>query len=187
LTWSPVTEFLQSYSDKKLEGDWTGWKEPYLPLIPGMKLPGEGNPSAGVHLPKLEKRVSNERCLNPPMQLKLTEGDLLDEWVDVIVNAWNRNVIPFRGIIHMAGINMLWRSSETSVRQSVQNAMQIVVRHGFCSVAFPLIGAGSGGGSPDQIQTFMTDELSRIQFSGEGRIVRYTHPSPRCTPPPRDP
>ena len=29
------------------------------------------------------------------MNVNLTEGDLLDQDVDVIVNAWNRNIIPF--------------------------------------------------------------------------------------------
>ncbi|MDZ4289472.1 MAG: hypothetical protein U0984_16020 [Prosthecobacter sp.] len=28
------------------------------------------------------------------MQLHLTEGDLLDQPVEVIVNAWNRNIFP---------------------------------------------------------------------------------------------
>src|SRR5579871_846877 len=31
--------------------------------------------------------------------------------------------LPSRGIIHVAGINMLWRSSEYSVRQSVRNVI----------------------------------------------------------------
>src|SRR6476659_2631033 len=104
------------------------------------------------------------------MQLHLVEGDLLDQPVEVIVNAWNRNIIPwwlllpqgvsgaikrrggtqpfrelakhgaiplgeavltsagqlpFKGIIHVAGINMLWRASERSIRDSVRNALQL--------------------------------------------------------------
>ena len=154
------------------------------------------------------------------MQLHVTEGDLLDQPVEVIVNAWNRNIIPwwlllpqgvsraikrragmqpfrevarsgaiplgeavltsagrlpFRGIIHVAGINMLWRSSEFSVQQSVRSAMRVVAEHGFRSVAFPLIGAGSGGGSPDRIQRLITDELSTIAFPGEVYVVRYAN------------
>lgn len=94
------------------------------------------------------------------MDLTVVEGDLLDQPVDVIVNAWNRNVIPwwlllpqgvsgaikrrggkgpfqelsrygsiplggavltsagtlpFQGIIHVAGISLLWRASERSI------------------------------------------------------------------------
>jgi O-acetyl-ADP-ribose deacetylase (regulator of RNase III) len=153
------------------------------------------------------------------MQLHVTRGDLLDQPVDVIVNAWNRNIIPwwlllpqgvsraikrragtepfrevarhgpiplggavltsagrltFKGIIHVAGINMLWRSSEFSIRQSVRNAMRIATGQGFRSIAFPLIGAGSGGGSSAHIQALITEELSTIPFDGAVYIVRYS-------------
>src|ERR1700758_190250 len=120
------------------------------------------------------------------MNLELTDGDLLDQPVEVIVNAWNRNVIPwwlllpqgvsgaikkrggagpfrelgrlgpiplggavltsagrlpFKAIIHVAGINLLWRASERSIRDSVRNAIQLAQGRGFRSIAFPLIGA----------------------------------------------
>lgn len=153
------------------------------------------------------------------MNLRIVEGDLLDQPVEVIVNAWNRNIIPwwlllpqgvsgaikrragtqpfrevarhgaiplggavltgagrlpYRGIIHVAGINMLWRSSEFSIRESTRNAMRIATERNFASVAFPLIGAGSGGGSPERVQQFMTGELSKIAFPGEVVVVRYS-------------
>ena len=124
------------------------------------------------------------------MVIEKVYGDLLDQSVEVIVNAWNRNVIPwwllwpqgvsgaikkrgglepfrevrqigaiplggavftgagtlpFKGIIHVAGIDLLWRSSANSVRGSVLSAMEIVSKQGFKSVAFPVIGSGSGG------------------------------------------
>ena len=107
--------------------------------------------------------------------VEIVEGDLLDQDVEVIVNAWNRNIIPwwlllpqgvsgaikrrggtapfkevrkhgsiplggavltsagklpFKGIIHVAGINMLWRASERSIRDSVKNAVQAGPRKG---------------------------------------------------------
>lgn len=152
------------------------------------------------------------------MQLRVTDGDLLDQPVECIVNAWNRNIIPwwlllpqgvsraikrragiqpfrelarhgaiplggavltsagqlpFRGIIHVAGINLLWRSSEFSVRQSVRSAMNLVMEQQFHSVAFPLIGAGSGGGSPKRIESFITEELANLPFAGEVYVVRF--------------
>src|SRR6266852_2742321 len=103
-------------------------------------------------------------------RIKVVKGDLLDQKVDVIVNAWNRNIIPwwlllpqgvsgaikrraglqpfrevarcgpiplgeavltsagklpFRGIIHVAGIDGLWRASETSIRRSMRSAMRL--------------------------------------------------------------
>lgn len=156
------------------------------------------------------------------MNLQIVEGDLLDQPVEVIINAWNRNIIPwwlllpqgvsgaikrragtqpfrevarhgpiplggavltsagrlpFRGIIHVAGINMLWRSSEYSVRKSVQSAMRIVAEHGFRSVAFPLIGAGSGGRNPDQVEGVMKQELATLSFEGKVLIVRVDRTS----------
>jgi O-acetyl-ADP-ribose deacetylase (regulator of RNase III) len=51
----------------------------------------------------------------------------------------------FKGMIHVAGINMLWRTSERSIRDSVRNAIQLAREKGLQSIAFPLIGAGSAG------------------------------------------
>lgn len=153
------------------------------------------------------------------MNLRIVDGDLLDQQVDVIVNAWNRNIIPwwlllpqgvsgaikrraglapfrelgklgaiplggavittagrlpFKGIIHVAGINLLWRSSERSVRDSVRNAMAIANDRGFSSIAMPLIGAGSGGGNASKIETTIVDELNKIEFNGNVLVVRYS-------------
>lgn len=159
------------------------------------------------------------------MKVTLVNGDLLDQDVEVIVNAWNRNVIPwwlllpqgvsgaikkragltpfrelgrlgsiplgeavetsagklpFKSIIHVAGINMLWRSSERSIRDSVQNAMRIAIQKQYRSIAMPLIGAGSGGGKADRILEIITNELSTIEFDGEVVIVKYCkNTSPR--------
>jgi len=152
------------------------------------------------------------------MDLRLVEGDLLDQDVEVIVNAWNRNFIPwwllltqgvsqaikrrggkgpfrevgrkgmiplggavetgagdlpFKAIIHVAGINLLWRSSEWSVRESVRNAMSLAKQRGYQSIAFPLIGAGSGSGKSDRVLGWMRDELQSIAFDGVVIVVRY--------------
>ena len=152
------------------------------------------------------------------MDLLICEGDLLDQEVEVIVNAWNRNIIPwwlllpqgvskaikrraglapfrelrklgsiplggavetgagdlpYRSIIHVAGINMLWRCSRQSIADSVRNAMQIVADRGYRSIAFPLIGAGSGGGKPDMVLEVMQEALAEIEYQGQVRIVRY--------------
>jgi O-acetyl-ADP-ribose deacetylase (regulator of RNase III) len=152
------------------------------------------------------------------MDLHVVDGDLLDQDVEVIVNAWNRNLIPwwlllpqgvsgaikrrggkapfrelgragmiplggavatgtgrlpFKAIIHVAGINLLWRSSERSVRASVRNAMALATANGYRSIAFPLIGAGSGGAKAERVLGWMKDELVKVEYDGEVRIVRY--------------
>jgi O-acetyl-ADP-ribose deacetylase (regulator of RNase III) len=156
------------------------------------------------------------------MNVTCIDGDLLDQDVDVIVNAWNRNIIPwwllipqgvsgaikkraglqpfrelgrkgaiplghavetssgtlpFKSIIHVAGINILWRSSERSIRGSVRNAIAIAQSRGYKSLALPLIGAGSGGGKSTKVQSIIEDELTKCQFDGEVRIVRYSKTS----------
>lgn len=146
--------------------------------------------------------------MNAPPTIEVVEGDLLDQDVDVIVNAWNRNVIPwwlllpqgvsgaikkrggtgpfkelrkrgaiplggavltsagklpFKAIIHVAGINLLWRPSERSIRDSVRNAMAVAEKHAFRSIAFPLIGAGSGGFNQERATEIMLDELRKAE------------------------
>ena len=152
------------------------------------------------------------------MDLRVVEGDLLDQPVEVVVNAWNRNLIPwwlllpqgvsrairrragtapfrevgrhgliplggvvetgagklpFKAILHVAGINLAWRSSEWSVRQSVRSAMALANRRDYRSIAFPLIGSGSGGGRADRVQAWMLDELATIDYDGVVIVVRY--------------
>jgi O-acetyl-ADP-ribose deacetylase (regulator of RNase III) len=150
--------------------------------------------------------------------LTVLDGDLLDQDVDVIVNAWNRNIFPwwlllpqgvsgaikrragitpfrelrrygllplggavltsagrlaFKGIIHVAGIGLLWRASPRSVRLSVHNALALATDHGFTSIAFPLIGAGTGALRADEVLHLMTDTAQESAFSGHIRVVRY--------------
>ena len=154
------------------------------------------------------------------MEAKLVVGDLLEQNVDVIVNAWNRNIIPwwlllpqgvsgaikrkagvgpfrevaragpiplgkavltgagrlpYRGIIHAAGINMLWRASEHSIRDSVVSAMDIVNAKRFQSVGFPIIGAGSGGLGEERALAVMTEAFQGISSASRAVVVRYRH------------
>ena len=81
--------------------------------------------------------------------------------------------LPFRGIIHVAGINMLWRASEQSIRDSVRNAMRIAHENDFRSIAFPLIGAGSGSFNPEKAKALMLDELDEIDTSMQVAIVVF--------------
>jgi O-acetyl-ADP-ribose deacetylase (regulator of RNase III) len=152
------------------------------------------------------------------MTPEIVTGDLLDQSVDVIVNAWNRNIIPwwllvpqgvsgaikkrggvqpfvelartgslplgharltgagrlpYAGIIHVAGINMLWQTSETAIRLSVRNTMRIVDDHKFESVAFPVIGGGTGGMQPEKALALMYDELDRVETNARVVVVKY--------------
>jgi O-acetyl-ADP-ribose deacetylase len=159
-----------------------------------------------------------EVCDNGSMEAEVIDGDLLDQRVDAIVNAWNRNIIPwwlllpqgvsgaiknraglqpfrevakygpiplgkavltsagklpFLGIIHVAGINGFWRASESSIRQSVRNAVSLAEQESFKSIAFPIIGSGSGSFSPSKALELMLDELSRLHADLQVKVVRY--------------
>jgi O-acetyl-ADP-ribose deacetylase len=152
------------------------------------------------------------------MNFQIVQGDLLGQDVDVIVNAWNRNIIPwwlllpqgvsgaikrrggtspikelakhgpiplggavmtsagklpFKAIIHVAGINLFWRASESSIRNSVRNAMVLALETSFRSIAFPLIGAGSGGFNQEKTKAIMEDELGKLDYPLEVRLVVF--------------
>ena len=80
--------------------------------------------------------------------------------------------LPYKGIIHVAGINAVWRASERSVRDSVRNAITVAYEHGCRSIAFPLIGAGSGGLKPEHVKSIMLDELGRVESAIVVKIVQ---------------
>ena len=84
--------------------------------------------------------------------------------------------LPYQAIIHVAGINMFWRASAYSIRTSVISAMHIVNTRNYTSVAFPLIGAGSGGFSPEQALRLMQETLLPIETNARVIIVKYVSP-----------
>lgn len=81
--------------------------------------------------------------------------------------------LPYRGIIHVAGISMLWRSSEASIRNSTTNALLLAEAQGFESIALPLIGAGTGGGDGPTVERFIAEQARASPFSGRVVVVRY--------------
>jgi O-acetyl-ADP-ribose deacetylase (regulator of RNase III) len=152
------------------------------------------------------------------VRAEIVEGDLLDQPVEVVVNAWNRNIIPwwlllpqgvsgaikrrgglapfrelgrmgpiplgeavltgagrlpFRAIIHVAGIDMLWRASKRSIQASVRSAMRLAATEGFASVAFPVIGAGSGGYRETDALELMREALHAFEAPPAVCIVRF--------------
>jgi O-acetyl-ADP-ribose deacetylase (regulator of RNase III) len=152
------------------------------------------------------------------MEVRVVEGDLLEQPVEAIVNAWNRNIIPwwlllpqgvsgvikrkagtgpfrevarygpiplggavstsagrlpYRAILHVAGINMLWRATPASIRNSVRNAVALAEKLGLRSLAFPLIGAGSGGFNAADAERHMVETLAELESPVEVVLVRW--------------
>jgi len=81
--------------------------------------------------------------------------------------------LPFMAIIHVAGIILLWRASERSIRDSVRNALDLAREHGYRSVAFPLLGAGSGGFDRGRAKSIMLDEFSKSDAPIDVTLVLF--------------
>jgi len=150
--------------------------------------------------------------------IEVTYGDILNQNVDVIVNPWNMNFIPwwllwpqgvskaikqkggyqpfievskyglinvgeaiitnagklnYKGIIHVAGLNMFWISTEKSIRKSVYSAINIVNQKKFSSIAFPLIGAGTGGKKINVSKDIILDVFNKADTSAKLVLVIY--------------
>ncbi|MBL4658970.1 MAG: macro domain-containing protein [Alcanivoracaceae bacterium] len=154
------------------------------------------------------------------MKVELVTGNILNQDVEVIINSWNRNIIPwwlllpqgvsgaikktagtqpfkeiakcgsiplgearltsagqldFKAIIHVTGINMFWFANKYSISKSVENAMRLVNQKDFKSVAFPLIGAGSGNRSTNFSLNTMLETFDNIKTNANVIIVNYDH------------
>ena len=152
------------------------------------------------------------------MPIETVSGDLLDQPVEAIVNAWNRNLIPwwllrphgvsgaikrragtkpfrelarygplapgqavltgagrlpFRAIIHVAAITPWGRSNDEIIRAAARNALSLAHDRGFASLAFPVLGSGSGGVEEHQALGLMLEALGEQGYDGRVLIVRY--------------
>lgn len=152
------------------------------------------------------------------MEPEIIYADILQQDVEVIVNSWNRNIIPwwlllpegvsgaikkigglqpfkevgrmgpiplgearetssgrlpFKSIIHVAGINMFWFATEFSVKRSVLSAMEIVNKQSYASVAFPLIGSGSGNRGQEWSLQIMKNTFKSINTKAKVKVVIY--------------
>jgi len=81
--------------------------------------------------------------------------------------------LPYKGIIHVAGINMLWRASEASIEDSVRNAVRLAEQHNLKTIAFPIVGAGSGGFEAASAERFMQNTFANLQSPVQVTLVRY--------------
>jgi len=149
---------------------------------------------------------------------QVVDGDLLEQDSEAIVNAWNRNIIPWwlllpqgvsgairrragyrpfievgrfgaiplggavvtsagrlpqKAIIHVAGISMWWRASPASIQGAVHSAMALVSKHSFSSVAFPIIGAGTGNYKSAAALDLMLAAFETITSPARVVIVRF--------------
>lgn len=81
--------------------------------------------------------------------------------------------LPFRAIIHVAGIDLLWRASERSVSDSVHSAVGVATELGLSSLAFPVIGAGSGSMDEERALALIVEALAALAEGPVVTVVRY--------------
>lgn len=77
-----------------------------------------------------------------------------------------------KGIIHVAGINIFWTSSEKAIRLSAKNIAKIMICNNFKSVAIPLIGCGSSKFNEYECIKILKEELAFISHK-DIFIVKY--------------
>ena len=81
--------------------------------------------------------------------------------------------LPFRAIIHVAGINLLWFATKYSIQESVRSAMAIVNTRQYTSVAFPIIGSGSGSRSREKALTLMLEAFDALESRASVKVVKH--------------
>jgi O-acetyl-ADP-ribose deacetylase len=81
--------------------------------------------------------------------------------------------LPYAAIIHVAGINLLWRASKRSIQGSVRSAMALAAERGFQRIAMPIVGAGSGGFNQALALTLIEETLRALDVQVKATVVRY--------------
>ncbi len=71
---------------------------------------------------------------------------------------------------------MLSTASKKSIEDSVRNAVALAERLGIESLAFPVIGAGSGGFNQASAEKIMLDAFAPLGSALEIVLVRFRHP-----------
>jgi len=81
--------------------------------------------------------------------------------------------LPFKCLVHVVSINMLWRASEYSIRNSVLNAMKLAEQASLRSIAFPILGAGAGGFNAGKAESLMLEAFHQLNSPVQVTLVRY--------------
>jgi len=149
--------------------------------------------------------------------IEFINGDIFEQDVDVIVNPWNQNFIPwwllvpqgvsgqikkkagytpfkelgyrpmrlgkarltsagrlnYKGIIHVAGINIFWFATRYSILESLKSVVEICNAQNFISVAIPLIGSGTGSFNPEKVENLFAEYFANNPTTINIRIVKY--------------
>lgn len=81
--------------------------------------------------------------------------------------------LPYRAIIHVASIDMLGRTSATIIEQAVCNAVHTAEGLALPSLAFPLLGTGSGRFPAAEAERLMLATLARLESDMAVLLVKW--------------
>lgn len=149
--------------------------------------------------------------------IQFITGDIFEQDVDVIVNPWNQNFIPwwllipkgvsgqlkkkagyqpfqelgyrpihlgkarltsagrlkYKGIIHVAGINIFWFATKYSILESLKSSILICERQNFKSIAIPLIGSGTGNFNSEKVEKLFAEYFTNHPTTIDVKVVKY--------------
>lgn len=81
--------------------------------------------------------------------------------------------LPYRRIIHVASIDLWGRSSAAIIQPAVKNAMLLAEQLTLDSLAFPVLGTGSGQVAQQTGENAMLETFATINSPIQVVIVRY--------------
>jgi O-acetyl-ADP-ribose deacetylase (regulator of RNase III) len=81
--------------------------------------------------------------------------------------------LNYQAIIHVAGINIFWFATKESITNSVISAMYLAEKNQFKSIAFPLIGAGSGNRGKEFSKKTMLNAFKNLNSSIQVSLVEH--------------
>lgn len=105
----------------------------------------------------VSKSIFNKSGREPYKELK--QKGLLKLGEAVITSP---GTLKCKALIHVAGINTFWRATEYSIRQSTSNALKLLIKQKYRSIAIPLIGSGSGGYDKEECLKFIKTECKKF-------------------------
>jgi len=83
--------------------------------------------------------------------------------------------LNFKGVIHVAGINLFWVATEFSINESIKNSIILCQEKNFKSISFPLIGSGTGNFKPEKVEKIFIDYFEKNPTSIEVTLVKYVN------------
>lgn len=77
----------------------------------------------------------------------------------------------YKGIIHVAGINGLWKGTAYNTKESTTNAIKLALEKNYKSLVIPLIGSGTGSVNENKALCIMIDSVLELSDMLDGFTV----------------